>query len=65
MVGVDHMGIDLRVREGMEMKTLRFPFKYPVSVNVMRNNHRGDPGAIAIISVIGTCLTPTTSGAGV
>ena len=31
MVGVDHMGIDLRVRDGMEMKTLRFPFKYPVS----------------------------------
>eukprot|EP00897_Mesotaenium_endlicherianum_P006394 jgi/Mesen1/5783/ME000293S04938 len=29
MVGIDHLGIDLRVRTGIELKTLRFPFRYP------------------------------------
>lgn len=30
MSGIDHLGIDLRVRFGAEVKQLRFPFRHPV-----------------------------------
>jgi len=31
MSGIDHLGIDLRVRFGAEVKQLRFPFRHPVT----------------------------------
>ncbi|GJP53344.1 hypothetical protein CLOM_g12503 [Closterium sp. NIES-68] len=34
LVGIDHLGIDVRVRMGLELKTLRFPFRYPAATEV-------------------------------
>eukprot|EP00271_Cylindrocystis_brebissonii_P011731 TRINITY_DN2964_c2_g1_i1.p1 TRINITY_DN2964_c2_g1~~TRINITY_DN2964_c2_g1_i1.p1 ORF type:complete len:667 (+),score=206.62 TRINITY_DN2964_c2_g1_i1:205-2001(+) len=31
MLGIDHLGVDLRVQTGTEMQTLRFPFLYPAT----------------------------------
>ncbi|CAI7840095.1 unnamed protein product [Closterium sp. NIES-53] len=34
LAGIDHLGIDVRVRMGLELQTLRFPFRYPASTEV-------------------------------
>lgn len=31
MAGIDHLGIDLRIRMGIELSTLRFPFLHPAT----------------------------------